>query len=107
MTSRYEAQLYTEDVEADMCVSDLIIKDTESVQFGSNGTSAMRWLGIIIMTRMSNAPYSLGKPLTIHTREAEEDSERILKSEVPNDHMDCAEAELMSDVQIHVHWFTG
>ena len=28
----------------------------------------------------------LGKPLTIHTREAEEDSERILKEHVPKDH---------------------
>lgn len=28
----------------------------------------------------------LGKPLTIHTREAEDDSERILKEHVPNDH---------------------
>ena len=28
----------------------------------------------------------LGKPLTIHTREAEEDTERILKEHVPKDH---------------------
>ena len=28
----------------------------------------------------------LGKPLTIHTREAEEDSERILKEHVSKDH---------------------
>ena len=31
----------------------------------------------------------LGKPLTIHTREAEEDSERILKEHVPRDHRVC------------------
>lgn len=31
----------------------------------------------------------LGKPLTIHTREAEEDTERILKAEVPKDHHVC------------------
>jgi len=28
----------------------------------------------------------LGKPLTIHTREADDDVERILKEEVPQDH---------------------
>ena len=27
-----------------------------------------------------------GKPLTIHTREAEEDTERLLKEHVPKDH---------------------
>ncbi|EJF65163.1 hypothetical protein DICSQDRAFT_132695 [Dichomitus squalens LYAD-421 SS1] len=36
----------------------------------------------------------LGKPLTIHTREAEEDSERILKEHVPKDH------------RIHIHCYT-
>ncbi|KAI0655993.1 hypothetical protein C8Q70DRAFT_1057184 [Cubamyces menziesii] len=36
----------------------------------------------------------LGKPLTIHTREAEEDSERILKQYVPKDH------------RIHIHCYT-
>jgi TatD DNase family protein len=28
----------------------------------------------------------LGKPLTVHTREAEDDTERILKAEVPKNH---------------------
>ena len=28
----------------------------------------------------------LGKPITIHTREADVDTERILKEEVPKDH---------------------
>jgi TatD DNase family protein len=36
----------------------------------------------------------LGKPLTIHTREAEEDTERIMKEVVPQDH------------KIHIHCFT-
>ncbi|KAI0330165.1 hypothetical protein GY45DRAFT_1371002 [Cubamyces sp. BRFM 1775] len=36
----------------------------------------------------------LGKPLTIHTREAEEDTERILKQYVPKDH------------RIHIHCYT-
>ena len=28
----------------------------------------------------------LGKPITVHTREADDDTERILKAEVPKDH---------------------
>ncbi|KAF5343406.1 hypothetical protein D9756_011610 [Leucocoprinus leucothites] len=36
----------------------------------------------------------LGKPLTIHTREADDDTEAILKEEVPKDH------------PIHIHCFT-
>jgi TatD DNase family protein len=64
-----------------------------------------------VFVRQLRQAVNLGKPLTIHTREAEEDTERILKSEVPNDHkvipeMNCVEAELMDDVQIHVHCFT-
>ncbi len=33
-----------------------------------------------------NRPSASGKPLTIHTREADDDTERILKAEVPKDH---------------------
>jgi Tat protein secretion system quality control protein TatD with DNase activity len=39
-----------------------------------------------VFTRQLKRAVELGKPLTIHTREAEEDTERILKSEVPSDH---------------------
>lgn len=39
-----------------------------------------------VFTRQLRQAVRLGKPLTIHTREAEEDTERILKAEVPKDH---------------------
>ncbi|KAF8551963.1 Metallo-dependent hydrolase [Imleria badia] len=47
-----------------------------------------------VFERQLRAAVKLGKPLTIHTREAEEDTERILKQEVPVEH------------KIHVHCFT-
>lgn len=47
-----------------------------------------------IFTRQLRKAVALKKPLTIHTREAEEDTERILKAEVPVDH------------PIHIHCFT-
>lgn len=39
-----------------------------------------------VFTRQLKHAVRLGKPLTIHTREANEDTERILKEEVPKDH---------------------
>src|ERR1700722_16344740 len=39
----------------------------------------------IFIRQLRNA-VKLRKPITIHTREAEEDTERILKEEVPKDH---------------------
>ena len=39
-----------------------------------------------IFIRQLRLAVVLGKPLTIHTREAEEDTERILKAEVPKEH---------------------
>lgn len=39
-----------------------------------------------IFRRQLRQAVRLGKPLTIHTREAEEDTERILKEEVPKHH---------------------
>lgn len=39
-----------------------------------------------VLTRQLRHAVKLGKSLTIHTREAEEDTLRILKQEVPKDH---------------------
>lgn len=39
-----------------------------------------------VFVRQLKHAVRLGKPLTIHTREAEEDSERILKEHVPKEH---------------------
>lgn len=42
-----------------------------------------------VFSRQLRHAVKLGKPLTIHTREAEEDTERILKEEVPKDWKVC------------------
>lgn len=42
-----------------------------------------------IFARQLRHAVRLGKPLTIHTREAEDDTERILKEVVPKDHKVC------------------
>lgn len=47
-----------------------------------------------VFARQLRHAIRLGKPLTIHTREAEDDTERILKEEVPKDY------------KIHIHCFT-
>ncbi|THH08822.1 hypothetical protein EW146_g8869 [Bondarzewia mesenterica] len=47
-----------------------------------------------VFTRQLRQAVRLNKPLTIHTREAEEDTERILKAEVPKEH------------KIHIHCYT-
>jgi len=39
-----------------------------------------------VFARQLRHAVRLGKPLTIHTREADDDTERILKTEVPRDH---------------------
>jgi Tat protein secretion system quality control protein TatD with DNase activity len=39
-----------------------------------------------VFSRQLRHAVRLGKPVTVHTREAEEDTERILKAEVPKDH---------------------
>lgn len=66
-----------------------------------------------VLIRQLRHAVRLGKPLTIHTREAEEDTERILKAEVPKDHKvriqytynPRAYADAMRS-QIHVHCYT-
>lgn len=39
-----------------------------------------------VFSRQLKQAVKFGKPLTIHTREADADTERILKEEVPKDH---------------------
>jgi Tat protein secretion system quality control protein TatD with DNase activity len=39
-----------------------------------------------VFSRQLRHAVRLGKPVTVHTREADEDTERILKAEVPKDH---------------------
>ena len=39
-----------------------------------------------VFIRQLRQAVRLQKPITIHTREAEEDTERIMKAEIPKDH---------------------
>lgn len=67
----------------------------------------------VLIRQLRNA-VKLGKPITIHTREAEEDTERILKQEVPRDHKVSLALVLFASfyrfhvclMQIHIHCFT-
>lgn len=43
-----------------------------------------------VFARQLKQAIRLRKPLTIHTREADDDTERILREEVPKDHPVCS-----------------
>jgi TatD DNase family protein len=65
-----------------------------------------------VFTRQLRCAVRLNKPLTIHSRDADEDTERILKAEVPKDHKVRLlnlqnNRRLSSPVQIHIHCFTN
>ena len=69
-----------------------------------------------VFRRQLRLAVNLNKPLTIHTREAEGDTERILKEEVPVDHRvspwNCTRRSkwdrsfIIMHIQIHIHCFT-
>lgn len=63
-----------------------------------------------VFTRQLRQAVKLGKSLTIHTREADEDTERILKAEVPKDHKVRPFLNIYPTMlifgQIHIHCFT-
>lgn len=46
-----------------------------------------------VFRRQLRQAMNLKKPLTIHTREAEDDTERIMKEEVPVDHRVCVSSQ--------------
>ena len=65
-----------------------------------------------VFIRQLKQAVKLGKPLTIHTREADADTERILKQEVPKDHKvsrllkRTTACKANDPSQIHIHCFT-
>jgi len=67
-----------------------------------------------VFTRQLQHAVRLGKPITVHTREADEDTESILKAEVPKDHKVDAialgagpdDSLIIIQPQIHIHCFT-
>ncbi|TCD59756.1 hypothetical protein EIP91_011574 [Steccherinum ochraceum] len=88
----HNAKNYTDEVEADILEA---MKHPRCVGWGEMGLdyhydNSPRDIQQNIFTRQLRHAVRLGKPLTIHTREAEDDTERILKAEVP----------------IHIHCYT-
>jgi len=92
----HEAKSYTNDVEKDILES---MAHPRNVGWGEIGLdyhydNSPRDVQREVFSRQLRHAVRLGKPVTVHTREADEDTERILKAEVPKDH------------KIHVHCFT-
>jgi len=99
----HEAKYYTDETEAEMYVSSL----SDSPLFNPSSIQAMshprcvgwgemgldyhydlspRDLQQSVFRRQLRLAVKLNKPLTIHTREADDDTERILKEEVPKEY---------------------
>ena len=101
----HEAKVYDDAVEKDMYASSvsatpaalLTVYSLEAmhhprcVGWGEIGLdyhydNSPRELQQQVLVRQLRQAVRLGKPLTIHTREADDDIERILKAEVPKEH---------------------
>ncbi|KAF8264573.1 hypothetical protein EI94DRAFT_1779546 [Lactarius quietus] len=92
----HEARLYTDAVEKDILEA---MTHPRNVGWGEIGLdyhydNSPREVQRDVFTRQLRHAVRLGKPITVHTREADDDTERILKTEVPMEH------------KIHVHCFT-
>ncbi|EGO23256.1 hypothetical protein SERLADRAFT_349889 [Serpula lacrymans var. lacrymans S7.9] len=92
----HQAKEYNDEVEASILEA---MTHPRCVGWGEIGLdyhydNSPRDIQQTVLIRQLRQAIKLGKPLTIHTREAEEDTERILKQEVPRDH------------KIHVHCYT-
>ncbi|KAI0745530.1 hypothetical protein C8Q76DRAFT_703949 [Earliella scabrosa] len=92
----HEAKDYTDEIEQNIIEA---MSHPRCVGWGEMGLdyhydNSPRDLQQEVFIRQLKHAVRLGKPLTIHTREAEEDTERILKEHVPKDH------------RIHIHCYT-
>ncbi|KAF8649324.1 hypothetical protein AX16_005879 [Volvariella volvacea WC 439] len=92
----HDAKKYTDEVEQELIEA---MSHPRCVAWGEIGLdyhydNSPREIQREVFTRQLRHAVKLGKTLVIHTREADEDTERILKEEVPKDH------------KIHVHCFT-
>ncbi|KAJ7489187.1 hydrolase [Mycena latifolia] len=92
----HQASLYTDAVEKDILEA---MAHPRCVGWGEMGLdyhydNSPRPVQQTVFARQLRCAVRLNKPLTIHTREADADTERILKAEVPKDH------------KIHIHCFT-
>ncbi|PVG02415.1 Metallo-dependent hydrolase [Serendipita vermifera] len=92
----HEARLYTDDVERDIKEA---MMHPRCIGWGEIGLdyhymNSPADVQRTVLRRQLQQAVALGKPITVHTREADEDIEAILKEEVPKEH------------KIHVHCFT-
>ncbi|KAF9257352.1 Metallo-dependent hydrolase [Marasmius fiardii PR-910] len=92
----HNAKDYTDDIEREILEA---MNHPRCVGWGEMGLDyhydfSPREIQRDVFTRQLKHAVRLGKPLTIHTREADEDTERILKEIVPKDY------------RIHIHCFT-
>jgi len=92
----HQAKLYTDEVENDILEA---MAHPRCVGWGEIGLdyhydNSPREIQQQVLVRQLRQAVRLNKPITIHTREAEEDTEKILKEEVPKDH------------RVHIHCFT-
>ncbi|KAF9471991.1 hypothetical protein BDN70DRAFT_887489 [Pholiota conissans] len=92
----HDAKSYTDEVENDILEA---MMHPRCVGWGEMGLdyhydNSPREIQQEVFARQLRQAVRLKKPLTIHTREADNDTERILKAEVPKDH------------PIHIHCFT-
>ncbi|KAF7783376.1 hypothetical protein Agabi119p4_1400 [Agaricus bisporus var. burnettii] len=92
----HEAQHYTDDIENDIIAA---MSHPRCVGWGEMGLdyhydNSPRDIQRSVFRRQLVHAVKLNKPLTIHTREADDDTEMILKDLVPKDH------------KIHIHCFT-
>ncbi|EAU83670.1 hydrolase [Coprinopsis cinerea okayama7 len=92
----HEAKSYTDEVENQILEA---MQHPRCVGWGEMGLdyhydNSPRETQREVFARQLRHAVRLGKPLTIHTREAEEDTERLLKEIVPKEH------------KIHIHCFT-
>ncbi|PFH45612.1 hypothetical protein AMATHDRAFT_8907 [Amanita thiersii Skay4041] len=92
----HEAKHYTDEIEKEIIEA---MAHPRCVGWGEMGLdyhydNSPRDIQQEVFIRQVKQAVRLGKPLTIHTREADDDTERILKEHVPKDH------------KIHIHCFT-
>ncbi|KDR73171.1 hypothetical protein GALMADRAFT_212641 [Galerina marginata CBS 339.88] len=87
----YDAKNYDDNVEKDILEA---MAHPRCVGWGEIGLdyrleNSPREIQQAVFARQLKQAVRLDKPLVIHTREADDDTERILKAEVPKDHKVC------------------
>ncbi|KAG8908499.1 hypothetical protein FRB99_005858 [Tulasnella sp. 403] len=101
----HEARHYNDDVELDILEA---ATHPRCVGMGEMGLdyhydNSPRDIQRAVLVRQLKCAVQFGKPLTIHTREADDDIFEILHEHVPKDHKNL---NVMKKTKIHIHCFT-